>query len=142
MKNFFLDTNVLIDFFAGREPFALEAAHLFNSAYKKQIRVFISAVSFNNMYYILRQSVSHPAALKMLSELSEWTITLDVTNEIIKKSIKSDFRDFEDAIQYFCAKSHDKMDVIVTRNAKDFKPSALPVLHPREALALVRSSEK
>lgn len=139
MKNIFLDTNVLIDFFADRKPFSLEAARLFNYSIKKKINLYISAVSYNNIYYILRQSCSHIETIKILTELNEWTVIIDVSKEIINKSLKSDFRDFEDAIQYNCAKSLKKIDFIVTRDTKDFKTSSLPILTPKEAVTLIES---
>lgn len=140
MKHIFLDTNILIDFFAGRKPFSIEAAKLFNYSFKNKINIYISAVSYNNIYYILRQSCSHTETIKMLSELNEWTDIIDVSKEIIKKSLKSDFKDFEDAIQYNCAKSINKIDFIVTRDTKDFKTSLLPILTPKEAVSLIESS--
>jgi len=91
-------------------------------------------VSYNNIYYILRQSFSHVETIKMLSELNEWADIIDVSKEVIKKALKSDFKDFEDAIQYNCAKSFNKIDFIVTRDTKDFKTSSLPILTPKEAL--------
>jgi predicted nucleic acid-binding protein len=142
MKNIFLDTNVLIDFFADRKPFSIEAARLFNYSIKKKINLYISAVSYNNIYYILRQSCSHVETIKILTELNEWTVIIDVSKEIINKSLKSDFRDFEDAIQYNCAKSLKKIDFIVTRDTKDFKTSSLPILTPKEAVTLIESSSR
>ncbi len=139
MKSIFLDTNVLIDFFADRKPFSIEAARLFNYSIKKKINLYISAVSYNNIYYILRQSCSHIETIKILTELNEWTVIIDVSKEIINKSLKSDFRDFEDAIQYNCAKSLKKIDFIVTRDTKDFKTSSLPILTPKEAVTLIES---
>jgi len=140
MKNIFLDTNVLIDFFADRKPFSIEAAKLFNYSFKKKINIYISAVSYNNIYYIIRQSYSHTETIKILAELNEWTDIIDVTKDIIRKAIKSDFKDFEDAIQYNCAKSLSKIDFIVTRDTKDFKSSSLPILTPKEAASLVEST--
>lgn len=142
MKNVFLDTNILIDFFADRKPFSLEAAKLLNYSLKKKINIYISAVSYNNIYYILRQSCSHNETIKMLAELNEWTEIIDVSKEVIKKSIKSDFRDFEDAIQYNCAKSLTKIECIVTRNSKDFKTSSLPILNPKEAVSIIENMIK
>ena len=142
MKSIFLDTNVLIDFFADRKPFSIEAARLFNYSFKKKISIYISAVSYNNIYYILRQSCSHTETIKMLTELSEWTDIIDVSKDIINKSLKSDFKDFEDAIQYNCAKSLNKIDFIVTRDTKDFKKSSLPILTPKEAVTLIESTSR
>ncbi len=89
--------------------------------------------------HILRQSCSHIETIKILTEINEWTVIIDVSKEIINKSLKSDFRDFEDAIQYNCAKSLKKIDFIVTRDTKDFKTSSLPILTPKEAVTLIES---
>jgi len=142
MKSIFLDTNVLIDFFTDRKPFSIDAARLFDYSLKKKITIYISAVSYNNIYYIVRQSVSHAETIKMLTEISEWTNVIDLTKEIINKSLTSDFKDFEDAIQYHCAKSNNKIDLIVTRDTKDYKISSLPILSPKEAVALIESTSR
>lgn len=142
MKHIFLDTNILIDFFADRQPFSIEAARLFNYSFKKEINIHISAVSYNNIYYILRQSCSHNETIKMLTELNEWTVIIDVTKDIIRKSLRSDFKDFEDAIQYYSAKSLNKINFIVTRDTKDFRSSSLPILTPKEAVSLVEGTSK
>ena len=78
----------------------------------------------------------------MLAELNEWTDIIGLTKDIIKKSIKSDFKDFEDAIQYNCAKSLSKIDFIVTRDTKDFKSSSLPILTPKAAVSLAESNSR
>jgi predicted nucleic acid-binding protein len=135
MKNIFLDTNVIIDFLADRKPFSLEAAKLFNFCVLGKVKIYISAVSYNNIYYILRQSLSNTDTIKVLDELSEMTEIADVTKSIIKKSLKIDFKDFEDAIQYYCALSVHKIDFIVTRDTKDFKKSTLSIMTPAEAVS-------
>ena len=140
MKSIFLDTNVLIDFFADRKPFSIDAARLFDYSFKKKINIYISAVSYNNIYYIIRQSLSHSETIKILTEINEWTNVIDLTQDIINKSLKSEFKDFEDAIQYNSAKSLKKIDFIVTRDTKDFKTSLLPILTPKEAVTLIRST--
>lgn len=142
MTHLFLDTNVLIDFLADRKPFSFEAARIFNLSFKKKVVLYVAAVSYNNIYYILRQSWSHSDTLKILSELQDWTEVVDVSKEVIRKSLKSDFKDFEDAIQYSCAKTITKLDCIITRNAKDFRTSSLPILSPIEALTMIESKTR
>jgi predicted nucleic acid-binding protein len=137
MKRFFVDTNVLIDFLADREPFATDAARLFDLSHKKKIQLYVSAVSYNNIYYILRQSLTHSATIKILDELNEWTHVIDVTAAVIRQSLTSEFKDFEDAIQYNCAKSLSKIEAIITRDTSDYKKSSLPVLTPKEAVSII-----
>ena len=67
------------------------------------------------------------------------TEIVDVTKTVIKKSLKSAFKDFEDAIQYNCALTINKIDFIVTRDSKDFKKSTLPVMNPQEAMGIINS---
>ncbi|MFY8108024.1 MAG: type II toxin-antitoxin system VapC family toxin, partial [Bacteroidia bacterium] len=133
MKHLFLDTNVLIDFLSDRKPFSDDAAILFNYSLNKEIKIYVSAVSYNNICYIIRKSLTHQSTIRILNELQELTECIDVSNEVIKNSLNSDFKDFEDAIQYNSAKSESKIDFIVTRNSKDFKLSSIPVISPKEA---------
>ena len=142
MKYIFLDTNIVIDFLADRKPFSLFAAKLFNFSVLGKAKIFISAVSYNNIYYILRQSHSSAETVKLLDELSELTEIADVTKSIIKKSLKSDFKDFEDAIQYNCALSLAKVDFIVTRDTKDFKKSTLSIMTSEEAVRLLENTSR
>jgi len=139
VKHIFLDTNVLIDFLADRQPFSLEAAKLFNYSFTNKVTLYVSVISYNNIYYILRRSSSHLDSIKILSELQEWSETIAVTKEIIKKSLTSDFRDFEDAIQYNSAKSLSKIDCIVTRDTKDYKTSSISIFTPKEALTIIQN---
>ncbi len=140
MNHIFLDTNVLIDFLADRKPFSQEAALLFNYSLKKKVSIYVAAISYNNIYYILRQSCAHIETMRILNELEQLTETVDVTKVHIQKALKSGFKDFEDAIQYNCAKEINKIDCIVTRNSKDFKLSSIPIMSPKEALSLVEST--
>ncbi|MDI1235144.1 MAG: PIN domain-containing protein [bacterium] len=137
MTHVFLDTNVIIDFLADRKPFANDAASLFDRALKREIVIHVSAVSYNNIFYIMRQYGSQNEVMRMLEELFEWTEVIDVSGKIISDAMRFGFKDFEDAIQYQCALSNKKVEMIITRDSKDFKLSTLPVLTPREVISLL-----
>ena len=68
--------------------------------------------------------------ISSLQELSELVDILKVDSNTIKSALISDFKDFEDSIQYFAAQEHKKIDSIITRNIKDYKDSSLPVMTP------------
>jgi predicted nucleic acid-binding protein len=55
-------------------------------------------------------------------------------DKIINLSLDSEFKDFEDAIQYYTAVENN-LDLIITRNLKDFKQSKVPVLTAFEYLS-------
>lgn len=139
MKSIFLDTNVVIDFLAGRQPFSADAAQLLDGAARGEVKIYVSAVSYNNIYYIIRRSVAHHVAMALLENLSEITEIADVSAAVVLQSLKADFKDYENAIQYHSALTVPEISVIVTRNEKDFKKSALPVLNPREAIAFLKN---
>ena len=137
MRQIFIDTNVVIDFLADRGPFSEYAAILFQLAKEKKIKIYISAVSFNNTYYILRKVTSHKKALSLISEIEDYVGIQETNRKILRKAIKSDFNDFEDAIQYYSAIELGAIDIITTRDLKDFKKSELPVLSPETTVKLL-----
>ncbi len=101
MRLFFIDTNVLLDFIANRKPFSDQAEIIFEYQQKKKIKIFVSAISFNNLYYIINKIEGHKATIALLEELVEFVEVLSLDRAIIQQALKSSFADFEDAIQYF-----------------------------------------
>ena len=70
------------------------------------------------------------------------TEIIDTTSSIIKNALGSEFKDFEDAIQYFSAKLNTNINGIVTRNGGDFKHSSISILTPEEAIKFIESSTR
>lgn len=133
MKTVFLDTNVVIDLLDKREGFYPAAVKLFTLAYKGELSLYISPLTYATAAYILRK---HPVEklrilLANLRKLSHVTL---VDERIVDNALTSEFKDFEDALQYYSALKED-VDAIVTRNVKDFSLSKLPVMTPDEFLA-------
>jgi predicted nucleic acid-binding protein len=140
MKHFFLDTNVVIDFLTNREPFSYDAANLFELSERAQIKIFVSAISFNNIYYLARQKKPHQDTIDSLQKLMAFCEVIDLTKTILAQAMNSEFGDLEDAIQYQSALGVEGIEAIVTRNQKDFKKSKLAVLSPKDVLHLIGSS--
>lgn len=46
MINFFLDTNIVIDFLTDRKPFSSLSGKLFNYSEKGEVKLYLSAVSY------------------------------------------------------------------------------------------------
>ena len=49
---------------------------------------------------------------------------------VIEKALNSGFKDFEDALQNYATMNYGEIEVIVTRNVKDYKKSEIGVLTP------------
>jgi len=142
MINFFLDTNIVIDFLTDRKPFSSLAGKLFDYSEKGEVKLYLSAVSYRNIYYVVRKVSSYKETIKILSRLEEMTEIIDTTSSTIKNAIDSEFKDFEDALQYYSAKLNKNINGIVTRNGGDFKHSTISILTPEEAIRFVESASR
>ena len=137
MKKFFIDTNIILDLLAKREPFYEEAAMLFTLADKKIIDLCASALSFANTNYILLQSKKPEEAKLILRKLKLIVQVLSLDEKIIGLSLNdTDFKDYEDAIQHFTALENG-VDAIITRNLKDFQKAKLPVMTAAQFLKTI-----
>ncbi len=128
MRKIFLDTNIILDFLGKRKPFYLPAAQVMTLADKKQISLYTSATSITNTYYLLTRYEGRDIALRKLRMFKLLCVISEMNNEVIEKALHSEFRDFEDAVQYYSALAS-SCDVIITRNEKDFLKSELPVFN-------------
>lgn len=135
MTRVFIDTDILLDLITGRHPFGIEAAPLFTLIDQELIGACVSSLSFSNLYYILRKFSSHQKVMDKLDLLDSMVEIQEVDGKMIKKALKSPFKDFEDAIQYHCAASNPHISVLITKNIKDFRHAELPVMSPLTFLA-------
>ena len=131
----FLDTDVALDHLADRQPFAEYAHRLFALAETGELTVCVSSLSFSNLYYILRKLKGHADAVALLGKLKILIRVSAVTELEIQSALSSSFKDFEDAIQHFAAKTEGGISAIVTRNKTDYSASEIPAFSPEEFLA-------
>ena len=125
-----IDTNVILDFFINREPFATDAEKIFSLCKLNKIKGFISPITISNSYYILRKLGSNKKVINNLNQLLLMTEVLSMNQTVIENALMSGFKDFEDALQYYTATNFGKIDVLITRNTKDFKHSTIAVMEP------------
>ena len=128
MNKLFVDTNIVIDILARREPYFKEAATLFSMADQKQVQLAISALTIANTSYALLRQMDANQAKSILRKLRLIVSILPLNDKIVDLALNNEaMPDFEDALQYFTALENGQ-DVIITRNLRDFKGSRLPVL--------------
>lgn len=141
MKKLFLDTNVIIDLLGERENFYESAAKIASLADLGVVKILVSSLSYSTTFYILSKFEASEIVKDKLRKFKILAKTVDLTDKIIDKSLISDFKDFEDALHYFCAVEA-KCDYIITRNKKDFKNSEIKVYEPDEFLSYLADSLK
>ncbi|WP_158859124.1 type II toxin-antitoxin system VapC family toxin [Lunatibacter salilacus] len=138
----FVDSDVVIDFFTDRDPHANPASELFELNEQKKVTIFISAVSVNNIYYIVRRFLGHKKTIEVVETLTEMTEIVGTTKKEIIEALKSNFSDYEDSVQYSSALTINGLDAIITRNIKDYKNSSIAIMTPLNFLTMKAKSEK
>jgi len=127
MDKLFVDTDISLDLLMERRPFYSYAAQLFTLADKQKIKLYTSAICFNNLDYILSKHFSRIESRQILSKFKILVNVLAVDEKIINLALSSKFTDFEDAIQYYTALENN-LSVLVTRNLQDYKHAAIPIV--------------
>ena len=129
----FLDTNVLLDVLARREPHCVASSEIWSQVEQGALDGHISAISFNNVHYVLRRLANRQTAREGLKLMRDVFRVVPLTEQIVHRALDSDFADFEDAIQFFSA-HHAGAHIIITRNVRHFDDQLIPPVTPEEFL--------
>jgi predicted nucleic acid-binding protein len=134
MKNIFLDTNVLMDILANRQPFYKSSSEIYKLGLGEKVNFFTSSYKISTLHYLLKKFTSEENIRQSLEEIINVVSIISVDINIIKKSLKSNHKDFEDAIQIVSAQSIKDMHCIVTRDLKHYKHAEINVMTPDDFL--------
>jgi len=133
----FIDTNVIIDLLAARQPFADDAARLFTLADKREVKIFTSSTTVTTTYYLLNKELKQDKARAAVSKLLTLVEVIDARHLGVIRAINDiQFKDFEDAVQYQSALQA-KAKILVTRNTKDFNLSSISVMTPKQVFGVL-----
>ena len=133
--NVLIDTNVVLDAVTGRAPYHASAEKLFLLAAEDKLSAAIIASSVTDIYYLLRKHL-HDAeqAKQVLFKLFNLFSILDVTGSDCERALTLPMPDYENALLAACAKRN-RLDLIITRNLKDFTRSPVKAMAPDAFLA-------
>ena len=134
MKHLFWDTNIMLDLLGERVPFYEPAAKIATLAEARKLSITVSSLSYATVNYVLSK---YENVEKVKEKLRKFKIISNISaldEDIIDKGLNSNFKDFEDALQYFCALEAN-CDVLITRNGVDFKNANMPIMTAEEYLA-------
>ena len=135
--NVLIDTNVLIDVLADRQPFALDSAVVWKLVETAQIRGFISVLSVPNIVYILRRELSAETVDEIVKKLFLIFEAASLTADDELRASSMRWHDFEDALQSVAA-ANVGAEYIITRNTADYKDSPVPAVTPAEFIKHIR----
>ena len=133
MSRLFLDTNVILDLLAHRDPHFDSIARLATLADQKKLVLVSSPLSFTTVDFILNKYESEESVRTKLRKFKIICEVCEVNEETVEKGLNSSFKDFEDSVQYYSALQAN-CSVIITRNGKDFKHSYITVMTAGEYL--------
>jgi predicted nucleic acid-binding protein len=125
------DTNIILDLALKRKDFFEDAFNLFKLIDQSKINGLVTASTLTDIYYVSKREKGHSKTISFLKDLIEIVGVIGVDREIILRALFSEFKDFEDAVQSIAAEMN-KVEVIITRNKKDFKDSLPRALTPKE----------
>ncbi len=135
MKKVFVDTDILLDLLSGRVPFVESAAILFSKADRKKIKIYVSSLSFSNLNYLLSRQFDTDQARRKLLNFKTLVTVLPVTEKTVELALSSEFKDFEDALQYFTA-IENNIQTLLTRNLRDYKYATISVMTAEDFVQL------
>jgi predicted nucleic acid-binding protein len=133
----FLDTDVILDLLTEREPHFEAAVELFLQIQDKTILAYTSPVIIANIFYILNRHFDRKKATQSLIKLKSLVKVLNCGDRVIELALSSDFKDFEDSIQYYTALENN-IDILITRNIKDYKTANITILTPIEYIKTIK----
>ncbi|MFC5625359.1 type II toxin-antitoxin system VapC family toxin [Algoriphagus winogradskyi] len=132
MYRIFLDSNVALDLVANREPFVEDSLPFLTLVADGEAQLFISEVSLGLLIYMSFDRYKLVDAKEKLLQFNGFCKVISGGEQAFLRAMNSDFKDKEDALQYFTA-IENKMDFLITRDLKDFKTAnQIPVLTPKQ----------
>ena len=127
----FLDTNVILDVLTKREPFYIDSSKVLTLVNEKIVSGYISAITINNIYYILRKFKDKETAKNFITEILESFEIISLNKNILNRANKISIDDYEDGIQFFSALDSG-CDFLITRNYKDYPKLGIKIMSPEE----------
>jgi predicted nucleic acid-binding protein len=134
-----LDTNIIVDVALERQPHFEASQQVLLLVEQGQIEGYISASTFGDLYYIIRRSRGREWTTDFIDWLVTYCQIATVNEAVIRMALTSNFRDFEDAIQYATAVIN-QLDAIVTRNPQDFPVTTPRILTPNQLIQELTNS--
>lgn len=127
----FLDTNIILDIALKRQPYSGAAAKILKVSDFNHFHLFISASMATDVFYMIRKIKGKAIGLTFLKDLLDIIDVCKVDKSILLLALESDFGDFEDAVQHFAAVDAE-VEMLITRNKKDYTTSSLKIMEPEE----------
>jgi predicted nucleic acid-binding protein len=132
----FVDTNVVLDVLAQREPWFNDSARLLAHIEQGGATGHIAAHTLTTLHYLLSKHLGQQKTAAVLIDLTTMLRVEPVDHQVLQQALALGWRDFEEAVQAVTA-AHCQANYLVTRNPRDFRQSLVPTITPSELLLLL-----
>lgn len=139
-----IDTNVILTYLTGRDrPDTKACIRVMDLCASGDIDGSIAFHSLSNIWYVLHKSELKDKRRQLLGNIVKILNVTGASQERVKEAIEwDDFSDFEDCLQYECAKEVGA-EYLITANVKDFKEETdVKIITPIEAVALLDQKDE
>ena len=130
------DTNIILDVLLNRKRFVELSSNLVGMVENNTIEGYLCATTITSLDYLIAKSINKKQAKIEIKKLLTIFNIAGVNATVIELSVNSTFDDFEDAVQYYSGECCE-VEGLVTRNAKDYKNTKLPIYTPDELWGIV-----
>ena len=129
-----IDTNICLDILQKRPEFYEVSKKALLYASEKNYKLYLTSVTVMDIMYITRKSFENSDKQKtVVKDFVSAFRFLKVSRKNVDFGFLGIVKDFEDAVQSACAKKH-FINLIITRNVKDFVNSPVKAVSPEEFL--------
>ncbi len=137
-----LDSNIVIDYLARREPFYGYAERLMFFGKTGDYELWVSTTQANDIFYVLGEGKKANASRvkEAMGKLRTFLRFCGLDEDGFLNALDSTWEDLEDACVHEVALRL-SVDAIITRNRKDFVKSSVPVYDCKEFLESVGAGE-
>ncbi|MDF5733021.1 MAG: PIN domain-containing protein [Rhizonema sp. PD38] len=135
-----IDTNIIVDLALDRDLFFKDSEQVLRFVERQEIEGYLSASTFSDLYYIIRKTKSNTWTLQFLQRMATFCQVATVDQAVISMALTTNFKDFEDAVQYSTAVLN-HFDAIITRNSSDFPVTIPRIMTPQQLIQELTNSE-
>ena len=93
------DTHIILDVLLNRDPFVKQSAKLVSSVENHYIEGYLCATTITTLDYLITKATNRKNAKSAILKLLNIFKISEVNSTVLKLSINSEFKDFEDAVQ-------------------------------------------
>lgn len=133
-----LDTNVLVDYYLVRAPFAADAARVFAAGRLGDVELWASAKSFTDAFYVGRKALGSERMQRVMAASLGTLHACSIDHEDVVTCLALLWSDFEDCL---VARAAEKVraDLLITRDLSGFERAKVQIASPGEALARIKA---